>query len=168
MPTEYKKSETKEGDEFRRYVFFFMILHLLNFGISIAFITFWVAIKQILYVYLAYCIMMTLNSCVTVIYAVFMSFGIIYDISDFFTVKTDFAGKLLYLLICLMNGFAVWFVSRKMIKYTRSKDQIKSEPLIKEDDNEATPAKQEKTSLNKRESKVEETTKGEETETPKE
>lgn len=117
LPNEYKKSETKEGDEFRRYVFFFMFLHLLNFGISIFFITFTVAIKQIFYIFLTYCIVMTLNICVTIFYSVFMSIGIIYDISDFFIVKTDFSGKMLYLLICLMNGFAVWFISRKMVKY---------------------------------------------------
>ena len=128
LPNHYKKSQTKEGDEFRFYIQIALALHLIFSVLSLfLMVTFFLSVRQALYTYLAYYIFMTLSRLATVLYVFVLAVGLMYGVLDMFSVLGLEGGMrafFMYVLINLAQGYLCWVVARKMMKYTYSLNEL--------------------------------------------
>eukprot|EP00347_Sterkiella_histriomuscorum_P011116 403373698 len=138
LPDTYKKSPTKEGDEFRFYVQIALILHLLFALTSLFSITFSLMLRQVLYLYLTYYIYMTLSRLATVVYVIIAGLGVMWGSLDMFGASVEGAREFfLYVLVNMVSGYMVYIIARKMMKYTYSLSD-KNKRLIQNQDEENT------------------------------
>ncbi|CDW85613.1 UNKNOWN [Stylonychia lemnae] len=132
IPTRFKKSETKEGSDFRWWVTFFLFLHVGFICLALTFIKFFLVLFQLLYIYFCYFTCMTLSRLVGVAYLLSIIGGGIYGIYDLFDFKSNygFESMILYIGILVVQAFGFFFIGRSMINYTKSLNQPAHQPLI--------------------------------------